>query len=443
MPGYNKGWLLALDVGQYIQLVLILVIFALGWWLSRPGKIKPGISDLKRRFLITLVWLLRAALLVGLSLWSLSVLGLRVSEFFGTPVVTIGRKIPVSPFFILTFVVGINLLVIFNKLIKRLIVKVSEKWRFDRNIGRQLRRFAVLLLFVVLGNMWLKLAGSFLLNIFNDELFTINQVAITPGIIVYVLLILYGVSIGIRLIEVFYSRHVSLKGLNVGQSKTVFQLLKYALWVIAIIFLLDSIGINITVLVASSAALLVGLGFGIQGLFNDYISGLVVLFEGLIKVGDVVEIESELVGRVMDVSLRTSKILTRDNIMMVVPNHHFVSENVINWSYNEPRTRFYVDVGVAYGSNVRLVEQLLIESAVEQDEVIAKPVPFVLFMDFGNSSLDFRLYFWIEEIFYVELLKSKIRFSIDDKFRANGVQIPFPQRDLHLKSGWENLGQKD
>jgi small-conductance mechanosensitive channel len=90
-----------------------------------------------------------------------------------------------------------------------------------------------------------------------------------------------------------------------------------------------------------------------------------------------------------------------------------------------------------------LVEQLLIKSANEQDEVISNPAPFVLFRDFGNSSLDFRLYFWAEEVFYVELLKSKIRFSIDDKFRANGVQIPFPQRDLHLKSGWENLERKD
>jgi small-conductance mechanosensitive channel len=443
MPGYSDGWLLALDVQQYIQLALILMFFLFGWWLSRPGVIKSKGSDFKRIFLVTLVWLLRIIFFVGLSLWALSVLGLRISEFFGSPVVMIGREIPVSPFFILTLSVGIYLLVIFNKLIKRLIIKASAKWRFDRNIGKQLRRFSVLLLFVVLGNMWLKLAGSFFLNIFKNELFIVNQVAITPGIIVYILLILYGVSIGIRLIEVFYSRLVLSKGLNMGQSKTVFQLLKYALWMVVIILLLDSIGINITVLVASSAALFVGLGFGIQGLFNDYISGLVVLFEGLIKVGDVVEIESELVGRVMDVSLRTSKILTRDNIIMIVPNHNFVGENVINWSYNEPRTRFYVDVGVAYGSDVRLVEQLLIKSANEQDEVISNPAPFVLFRDFGNSSLDFRLYFWVEEVFYVELLKSKIRFSIDDKFRANGVQIPFPQRDLHLKSGWENLERKD
>ncbi|MGM0377657.1 MAG: mechanosensitive ion channel family protein [Bacteroidota bacterium] len=439
MPGYSEGWLLSLDTTQYIILFLILVILVSGWLFTRPGKIRKELPDFTRILLTTLFWVLRLALVIGLSLWTLSVLGLNVTEFFGTPVVTIGDKMPVSPFLLLTLIAGIYLLIIFNKLVKRLVLKASQKWRVNRTIARQIRRFAMLVLFVLLGNIWLNLAGTFLIGLFNNKLFAINEVAITPGILVYTLLILYGLSIGIRLIEAVYTRHVLSKGLNFGQSKTVFQLIKYALWVIAIILLLDSIGISITVLVASSAALLVGLGFGIQGLFNDYISGLVILFEGLIKVGDVVEVQSELIGRVMDVGLRTSKVLTRDNIIMIVPNHNFVSDQVINWSYNEPRTRFYVDVGVAYGSDVRLVERLLIESAKEQDEVIDEPQPFVLFRDFGNSSLDFRLYFWVEEVFYVELLKSKIRFSIDEKFRANGVKIPFPQRDLHLKSGWENL----
>jgi len=437
MPEYGEGWLLTLDLSQYFQLALIVLILILIWVFTRPDRVPEKSTEMKKVLMVILMWGIRGGAIIGLGLWAFSVLGLNLGEFFGTPVVTIANEVPVSPFFLLTLVVGVYFIVVFNKLIKRLVKKASEKWRFDRNIGRQLRRFFMLFLIIILGNLWLKIAGSFLLGIFNNELFTINKVEISAGILVYTLFILYGVAIGIRLIEVIYTRHVLSKGLNMGQSKTVFQLLKYVLWVIAIILLLDSIGINITVLAASSAALLVGLGFGIQGLFNDYISGLVVLFEGLIKVGDVVEIESELIGRVMDVGLRTSKILTRDNIIMIVPNHNFVSDKVINWSYNEPRTRFNVDVGVAYGSDVRLVEKLLVESALEQDEVINEPKPFVFFQDFGNSSLDFRLFFWVEEVFYVEILKSKIRFSIDAKFRDNGVVIPFPQRDLHLKSGWE------
>ena len=437
MPEYGEGWLLTLDLSQYFQLALMVVVLILIWVFTRPDRVPEKSTEMKKVLMVILMWGIRGGAIIGMGLWAFSVLGLNLGEFFGTPVVTIANEVPVSPFFLLTLVVGVYFIVVFNKLIKRLVKKASEKWRFDRNIGRQLRRFFMLFLIIILGNLWLKIAGSFLLGIFNNELFTINKVEISAGILVYTLFILYGVAIGIRLIEVIYTRHVLSKGLNMGQSKTVFQLLKYVLWVIAIILLLDSIGINITVLAASSAALLVGLGFGIQGLFNDYISGLVVLFEGLIKVGDVVEIESELIGRVMDVGLRTSKILTRDNIIMIVPNHNFVSDKVINWSYNEPRTRFNVDVGVAYGSDVRLVEKLLVESALEQDEVINEPKPFVFFQDFGNSSLDFRLFFWVEEVFYVEILKSKIRFSIDAKFRDNGVVIPFPQRDLHLKSGWE------
>ncbi|WP_291859835.1 mechanosensitive ion channel domain-containing protein [Marinilabilia sp.] len=440
MPGYSEGWLLALDYSQYIQLALIVLILIIAWIFTQPGKMASGASEMKKIFLMTLAWVIRGIAVIGFSIWALSVLGLNIREFFGTPVVTIADEIPLSPFFLLTLVVGVYLLFIFNKFVKRFISNAAEKWRFDRNIAKQLRRFAMLLLFILLGNLWLQLAGSFLLKLFNDQLFSINEVAITAGVLVYALIILYGVSLGIRLIEVIYTRHVLSKGLNMGQSKTVFQLLKYALWVVAIVLVLDSVGINITVLVASSAALLVGLGFGIQGLFNDYISGLVVLFEGLIKVGDVVEIESELIGRVMDVGLRTSKILTRDNIIMIVPNHNFVGDKVINWSYNEQRTRFHVEVGVAYGSDVRLVERLLIESALEQDEVINEPKPHVLFRDFGDSSLDFRLFFWVEEVFYVEILKSKIRFTIDAKFRDNGVTIPFPQRDLHFKSGWEPKG---
>jgi small-conductance mechanosensitive channel len=440
MPTYGEGWLLALGVKQYILLFLILIAFFVGWYFTRPGRLKSQPDGATNVIYVGLFWVIRVVFVLLLLLGSLNVIGLNVGEFLATPVVTIADEVPVSPLLLLSLVIGLYLLIVFNRAIKKMVGSLSKKCGFDRNIGRALRRFAMLLLFLFLGHMWLKLAGSFLIGIFSEPFYVDDNVSLTPGLVIYVLIILYGVSVGIRLIEILYISFIRSKGLNVGQSKTVFQLFKYALWVLAIIVLLESIGLDFTLLLAGSAALLVGLGFGIQGLFNDYISGLVVLFEGLIKEGDVVEIESELIGRVKDVGLRTSKILTRDNIIMIVPNHNFVSDNVINWSYNEPRTRFHVDVGVAYGSDVRLVERLLIQSALDQEEVISPPTPHVLFRDFGNSSLDFRVFFWVEDVFYVELLKSKIRFAIDEKFRGNKVQIPFPQRDLHLKSGWENMG---
>ena len=130
---------------------------------------------------------------------------------------------------------------------------------------------------------------------------------------------------------------------------------------------------------------------------------------------------------------RTTKIESRDNIILIIPNSKFIEENVINWSIIEQRTRFYVGVGVAYGSDVELVRKILEECAHEHEEITNSPKPFVRFYDFGNSSLDFQLYFWTNNAFRVENIKSDLRFSINRKFKENGVTIPFPQRDVHIK----------
>jgi small-conductance mechanosensitive channel len=159
-----------------------------------------------------------------------------------------------------------------------------------------------------------------------------------------------------------------------------------------------------------------------------------ILFEGSLKVGDVVEIQAGIVGKVVEIGLRTSKIETRDNIVMVIPNSKFVTDIVINWSHMEKKTRFHVDVGVAYGSDVDKVTRILLECAQNQEKISASPKPFVRFNDFGDSSLDFQLFFWTTETFRVEFIKSEIRYKIDAAFRAQGVHIPFPQRDVHIKS---------
>ena len=150
--------------------------------------------------------------------------------------------------------------------------------------------------------------------------------------------------------------------------------------------------------------------------------------------GDIVEIQENIVGRVIEIGLRTSKIETRDNIIMVVPNSKFVTDIVINWSHIEKKTRFHVDVGVAYGSDVEKVTKALLKCAEDQKNISPSPKPFVRFNDFGNSSLDFQLFFWTTDTFNVESIKSEIRYKIDAAFRKNDIQIPFPQRDIHIKS---------
>ncbi len=270
-------------------------------------------------------------------------------------------------------------------------------------------------------------------NFFDYILFTSAKFSITVSDVLILVLILIVTKTIIELLKRIFKRQVSKKGLDIGKSHAVLQLIKYVLWIAAIILCLNTLGINLTILLAGSAALLVGLGLGLQHIFQDFISGIILLFEGTIKVGDIVEIQDQTVGRVKEIGLRTSKIETRNNIIMIIPNSKFISDSVINWSHIEKRSRFYVSVGVAYGSDAELVRKILIDCALQHKEVSKNPQPFVKFEDFGESSLNFELYFWTSNNFGVEILKSDLRFLINKMFKENGIHIPFPQRDIHIK----------
>ncbi|MGQ8338557.1 mechanosensitive ion channel family protein [Sunxiuqinia sp. A32] len=269
----------------------------------------------------------------------------------------------------------------------------------------------------------------------------LNHVVFSPNekinVKVYNLLILVLIVFFIRLIvyviEYVIEIRIESKHLDRGRGRSFFQIVKYLVWMIGILIIISSLGFKVTLIIASISALLVGVGFGLQHIFNDLFSGIIILFDGSIEVDDVVEVEGT-VGRVLEIGLRVSKLLTRDNVVIIMPNSRFTGEKVINWSHNEEVTRFHVNVGVAYGSDVRLVENILLQCAERHKEIVKNPRSFVRFNDFGESSLDFQLYFWTANDFMVENIKSDLRFDIDDQFRTNNIQIPFPQRDLHLKS---------
>ncbi|MEE4196031.1 MAG: mechanosensitive ion channel domain-containing protein [Bacteroidales bacterium] len=244
------------------------------------------------------------------------------------------------------------------------------------------------------------------------------------------ILLLTRIIIGI-IHKIFRRKIYTNRNIEFGKSHTIYQLIKYVLWTLAILLSLETMGIKITFLLAGSAALLVGLGLGLQQIFRDIVSGLFILFEGNLKVNDVVELDGEI-GRVKETGFRTTKIESRDNIILVIPNSKFIDGKVINWSHIQKRTRFNVKVGVAYGSDVKKVEKVLTECALNHSDVIKTPRPFVRFSDFGDSSLDFQLFFWTDRAFEVENIKSDLRFAIDEKFRENKIQIPFPQRDVHI-----------
>jgi len=186
-----------------------------------------------------------------------------------------------------------------------------------------------------------------------------------------------------------------------------------------------------TVLWGGAAALLVGLGLGLQQTFNDFFSGIILLFERTVELGDVLEVDGT-VGTVKLIGLRTSILETRDNITVVVPNSKLVTNNVTNWSHFDKKVRFQVNVGVAYGSDTKLVKELLLKVAMENTAVLEQPSPFVRFTNFGDSSLDFELHFYSREFIDIEDVKSDLRFEIDTFFRENNVDIPFPQRTIWM-----------
>mgnify|MGYP005657473499 FL=1 len=216
-----------------------------------------------------------------------------------------------------------------------------------------------------------------------------------------------------------------------GTRFMVMRLVRTAVYFLVIVVALDTAGIDLTVFWASSAALLVGVGIGLQNFFNDVVSGFVLLFEGGVRVGDELEVDGMMV-RVERIDLRSTRVITRFGNLIVIPNGLISGQTVRNFTQGENATMVQLAVGVAYGSDVERVKAILLEAANAEEGVVKKAQTAVLFNDFGESSLQFTVCFWIEKPFLRKLISSNIRFRIDEAFRANGIRIPFPQRDVHV-----------
>jgi small-conductance mechanosensitive channel len=266
----------------------------------------------------------------------------------------------------------------------------------------------------------------------NYKMIQTENLSLSVYQVLIFIIIIFSTWMVLKLIQKAINRRLRKTESTGGTRYALFKIIKYFIWIIVLGIALETVGIHYNLLIASSAALLVGLGFGLQQIFNDYISGILILFEGNLKVNDVVQMQDGTIGMVKEIQLRTSKIETRDDIIIIVPNHKLISDNIINWSHMESRTRFFVSVGVAYGSDTILVKKVLLDCANDLQDIATSPQPFVRFVDFGNSSLDFQLFFWTSKSFRVENIKSELRFKIDMEFRRNGIRIPFPQRDVHV-----------
>lgn len=314
-----------------------------------------------------------------------------------------------------------------------LIIAHFSRKMISRRILRFIRSITGWLSFVAFFSIVIGLMGLPVRRVLDYVLFKSgDKLSITVQNLFVAIFIFLFLRILVFVIEYWMEERILAQKLDKGRGKSLMQIVKYLIWMIGILLIFSSLGFHVTIVIASISALLVGIGFGLQHIFNDIFSGVIILFDGSIEVDDVVELDG-IVGRVKEIGIRASKILTRDNVVMIIPNSKFTSDKVINWTNNDESTRFNVEVGVAYGSDVRLVEQILLECAAGHQQIETEPAPFVRFQNFGDSSLDFQLFFWTKSDFRVENIKSDLRFDIDARFRSNKIEIPFPQRDVHIK----------
>jgi small-conductance mechanosensitive channel len=270
-------------------------------------------------------------------------------------------------------------------------------------------------------------------QILESEIFTFGTYTLKVSQLASVLIIIIATKAILWVIKKAFFRKNKFSKIDTGSTYALLKFIKYVVWVLAIALVLESIGVQVTLLLAGSAALLVGIGLGLQQTFNDVISGIILLSERSIEVGDVLEIDNDVVI-IESIGLRTSKAMNRDDISIIIPNSLITTSKVINWSHQSNQTRFKIDVGVAYGSDVDLVIKTLEESTFEHSEINDRKLIEARLLQFGSSSLDFQLLFFSANIFRIGKMKSDIRRIINKNFTKNNIVIAFPQMDLHFKS---------
>ncbi|EOZ96766.1 Potassium efflux system KefA protein [Indibacter alkaliphilus LW1] len=282
------------------------------------------------------------------------------------------------------------------------------------------------------------------LNLFNEvmsfKLFSIGDSSLTIGLLLTLALsvvLLFFISEWIR--RLLVNRVLNRYKIERGTRQSVGTIVKYVIVIAGLFSILQTNGIDLSAFGILAGALGVGIGFGLQNITNNFISGLIILFEQPIKVGDRIEV-GDIVGDVIRISARSTAVLTNDNISVIIPNSQFIDSQVINWSHNDRKVRFNFEVGVSYKEDPEKVKEILLEVADKNENVLKTPAPDVLFDEFDDSSLNFILRVWTSD--YVNkprVLKSQLYFEIFRRFGEENIEIPFPQRDIHIISAPEKL----
>lgn len=268
-----------------------------------------------------------------------------------------------------------------------------------------------------------------ILELLKFKLIDTKSIDFTVVNLLLLIFVLILTTIVLRFIRKMVTRKLPLEDKN--KFISVFQFIKYVVYVLVFMFTMHSCGVNMSVFLTASAALFVGLGFALQTFFQDIISGIFIILDQSLHVGDIIEVDGK-VGQVKEIKLRTTRVITRNDRVMVIPNHKFMLETLFNWTQNNTTNREHVSVGVAYGSDVNLVKKLLEECAKNTEGVVQTDTIVVLFEDFADSSLNFSIYFYVANGMKSPKIQSDIRFKIDAAFRVNKIAIPFPQREIHI-----------
>ncbi|MCH8556857.1 MAG: mechanosensitive ion channel [Balneolia bacterium] len=268
----------------------------------------------------------------------------------------------------------------------------------------------------------------------STGIFNVKGTEITLGsIIIFSFLIFFFIAASKILSRLLYSRVLKNVKMDESVRYTLQRITHYTILILGVLFSFQFIGIDLSGLTVIFGLLSVGIGFGLQNLTSNFISGIMLLFERPISVGDRI-IVGELEGDVKEINMRSTTINSIDNVSIIVPNSDFISGNVINYSHGDTRIRITVDVGVSYSSDLDLVLKVIKEVAMNHERVIKSPEPIVLFRDFGDSAWEMRLRCWIFNPKEQYVIASELRCEIVREFRKNNIDIPFPQRDLHVRS---------
>lgn len=267
-------------------------------------------------------------------------------------------------------------------------------------------------------------------------LFRLANVTLTLAALAkFLLVLLFVVALERVFRRYFLQRTLARTKMDPSLQFAILKITGYCFVILGLYIAFQAVGVDLSSLAVLAGAIGVGLGFGLQNVINNFISGIIILAERPIALGDRVEVGG-VTGQVAKISLRSTTIVTNDNISIIVPNSDFITQSVINWSHGDPTVQMRLPVGVAYGSDTEKVRRVLLEVAAANPHVLKEPAPAVYFDSFGDSSLNFELGVWTREMtFKPRRFRSDLNFAIDAAFRANGIEIPFPQRDLHVRSG--------